>query len=77
MHTNFDITDKIVDIVSKTYGVESLDVYSRYRLRIGVPNTGLFDAAQVRKSINDAIMINENEASNDILDKMINFDPCL
>lgn len=75
MHTNFDITEKIVEIVKKTPGVESLDVYSRYRLRIGVPNSGLFDAPVVRKQINDSIMESENEASNVILDKMINFDP--
>lgn len=73
MHTNFDITEKIVDIISKISGVETLDVYSRYRLRIGIPMTGLFEASKVRKEINDKVKKHENEASNTILDKMINF----
>lgn len=35
-HTNFDITEKIATIIEKIDGVESLDVFTRYRFRISV-----------------------------------------
>lgn len=35
-HTNFDITEKIATIIEKIDGVESLDIFTRYRFRISV-----------------------------------------
>lgn len=35
-HTNFTISHKIVSIIEKTEGVETLDIYTRYRFRISV-----------------------------------------
>ena len=35
-HTNFDITSQVSDIIEKTEGVEVLNVYTRYRFRIGI-----------------------------------------
>lgn len=33
-HTNFDLTKKIVDIIEATEGVETLDIFTRYRFRV-------------------------------------------
>lgn len=33
-HTNFNLTKKIVDIIESTEGVETLDIFTRYRFRV-------------------------------------------
>jgi|TARA_B100001094_G_scaffold332448_1_gene404542 hypothetical protein len=35
-HTNFSISSKIQHIIEKTEGVETLDIFTRYRFRIGI-----------------------------------------
>ena len=35
-HTNFNITPEVAKIVEDTDGVETLDVFSRYRMRVGI-----------------------------------------
>lgn len=35
-HTNFDITKNVSTIIEKTEGVELLDIFTRYRFRIGI-----------------------------------------
>ena len=35
-HSNFDITNRIARTISQTPGVESIDVFSRYRFRIAI-----------------------------------------
>lgn len=35
-HTNFNISKKIINIIEQCDGVELLDVFTRYRFRIGV-----------------------------------------
>lgn len=52
-HTNFDITKKIVDIIEKSDGVEILDIFTRYRFRIGIGKC--FNDSETMKSINDEI----------------------
>lgn len=49
-HTNFDITKKIADTIEKTDGVETLDIYTRYRFRISVGKA--FDDSFVMRDIN-------------------------
>ena len=39
MHTNFDITPKIMKVIEKTRGVDSVDPVTRYRMRVGFPRT--------------------------------------
>lgn len=52
-HTNFDINSQIVNIIDKTDGVETLDIFTRYRFRIAIGK--VFDDARVMKEINDQI----------------------
>lgn len=35
-HTNFDISTPIVEVIEKCEGVELLDIFTRYRFRVGI-----------------------------------------
>lgn len=52
-HTNFSITAKIAKIIEDSDGVEILDIFTRYRFRIGIGK--LFEDKTVMKQINDNI----------------------
>lgn len=52
-HTNFDITETIMRILEKCNGVEILDIFSRYRFRIGIGKC--FNDADIMKDINDQL----------------------
>ena len=52
-HTNFSITKNIAKIIEDTDGVESLDIYTRYRFRISVGK--VFEDSTVMRKINDNI----------------------
>lgn len=52
-HTNFDITKKIFDIIEKTSGVETLDIFTRYRFRISVGKA--FTDSLVMKDIQESV----------------------
>lgn len=49
-YTNFSITKNIAYILEKTDGVETLDIFTRYRFRIGVGK--LFEDGDVMRNIN-------------------------
>ena len=53
-HTNFNISQKVAKAIEKTEGVETLDVFTRYRFRIGVGKA--FDSREVRKEINNNVL---------------------
>lgn len=52
-HTNFDLTENIVNIIECTPGVETLDVFTRYRFRIGVGKA--FSDSDVMREINKLV----------------------
>lgn len=52
-HANFDISKKIASIIEKTEGVEILDIFTRYRFRIGIGKC--FNDSETMKLINDNI----------------------
>lgn len=52
-HTNFNITSAVAELIKHTDGVEILDVFTRYRFRIGIGKC--FDDSQVKKIINDIL----------------------
>jgi hypothetical protein len=61
-HTNFDITKKIAETIEKTDGVESLDVYTRYRFRISVGKA--FEDSMVMRHINKNVYKELADAHN-------------
>lgn len=54
-HTNFHLTAKLIDMIETIPGVESLDVFSPYRMRIGIGR--LFDEKDVKMLIEYALGI--------------------
>lgn len=52
-HTNFSITKTIADILENVDGVETLDIFTRYRFRIGIGKA--FDDSDVMRTINNCI----------------------
>lgn len=51
-HTNFDITSEIQDLIKVVPGVETLDILTRYRMRIGFGK--VFNAYEVKQAIQKA-----------------------
>ena len=52
-HSNFNITKKIAHLIEETDGVETLDIFTRYRFRIGVGKA--FKDSDVMRNINDQV----------------------
>jgi hypothetical protein len=52
-YTNFNITSNICYLIETTEGVESLDIFTRYRFRIGVGK--LFEDGEVMRNINTRV----------------------
>ena len=48
-HTNFNIVDSVAFLIETTDGVETLDIFTRYRFRIGIGKA--FQDRQVMQSI--------------------------
>jgi hypothetical protein len=54
IHTRFNISPKICELICETPGVETFEVYTRYRARVGI---GLaFDNIDVIKETNTAVL---------------------
>lgn len=67
MHTNFDITNEIRDTVKKVPGVETLEVSTRYRARVGFPKSGFFAGNQVMHDIQEAVTELDHARQNEAL----------
>jgi hypothetical protein len=52
-HTNFDISKKIALMIEKTDGVETLDIFTRYRFRVSIGKA--FDDSETMRNINKTI----------------------
>lgn len=52
-HSNFNITKPICDIIETTDGVETLDIFTRYRFRVGIGKA--FKDSDVMRTINKNI----------------------
>lgn len=79
MHTNFDITEEVIQKISIVKGVESLEPLSRYRARVGFPigetikdgeRVRMFDSATIKKEI-EQVLTNPPEIFNPELDELI------
>lgn len=54
-HTNFDLSPSVVDTISEVPGVETLDVFTRYRFRMGIGKA--FSASDVKQAVDRAVKI--------------------
>jgi len=56
LHTNFDITEEIKQLMESIPGVESITVLTRYRVKVGLTKSGLFNNTQVKQMIQNKIV---------------------
>ena len=61
-YSNFDITNSVVKTIEDVQGVESLDIFSRYRFRIGIGK--LFDEVQTKLLIEEVLGCITNSLDN-------------
>lgn len=59
-HTNFNITPSVAQTIERTNGVETLDIFTRYRFRISVGKA--FDDSEVMRNINTMVYAELNNA---------------
>lgn len=52
-HTNFDITQRVQEIISEVRGVEILDIFTRYRFRVAIAKA--FKDRDVMNDISNAL----------------------
>lgn len=55
IHTNFDITDDVLTKLRTAEGVETLQIISRYRARIGFPRVETFDVSVCKSKISSML----------------------
>jgi len=70
-HCNFDLDNNILHIINKIDGVETLDIYTRYRMRVGIGK--LFVPRNVMNSI--AVAVNKylsNKKNNEHNNEKVN-----
>jgi len=60
-HTNFNISKPIAEVIENAEGVETLDIFTRYRFRISVGKA--FDDSTVMRNINTKVYTELNEAN--------------
>ena len=53
IHTNFDISENVANIIEKVEGVEALNIFTRYRLRIAIGKA--FDEVSVKKNLETSV----------------------
>jgi hypothetical protein len=71
MHTNFNVNNKIVDVLNSTQGVEAIIQLSRYKTIVGFPISGFFKPSEVMTSIKSNIMKTIN-SSNVAIESYLN-----
>jgi len=68
-HTNFNITSTIGEIIDRSIGVESLDIFSPYRFRVAIGQA--FNEDAVKNNIAQIIhgYLNQDAQTNNITEK--------
>ena len=78
LYVNFDITDDIVQLIERIPGVETLEVLTRYRLRIGFPKSNdngiLFLVEDTKKTIEKIVLGYFTFSQDELLETFTNQD---
>ena len=67
MHTNFNIKAGMIAIIDQVLGVETVEVYTKHRARIGFPRSGLFVPREVMHNIECSLIEAGYQEQNQIL----------
>lgn len=60
-HTNFDIDEEVINLIDNTEGVEVLEVYSSYRMRITIGKA--FNSKRIRRKIKEKLCGNNKRVN--------------
>ena len=63
-HTNFPITHAVKHVIEHTNGVETLDIFTQYRMRVGIGK--LFASLQVKSDISERLNKFLNQDSKNV-----------
>jgi hypothetical protein len=77
LHTNFDIENIHMKIICETPGVETADVITRYKVRIGFPRSNLFNVIEVKQDIEERLkhpILNNNLIMDALLESKFGTD---
>lgn len=74
LHTNFDIDDGVQAIIAATGGVESLQVVTRYRAKLGFTKSGLFNNSEVKHSIQTNLLSHLSRSTSQELSHSVTAD---
>jgi hypothetical protein len=55
LHTNFDITHEFVALLEQISGIETIEVFTRYRMRLGFPKTPFFNITDTKIKVEKLI----------------------
>ena len=72
-HTNFSITKGVHELIESIDGVETFDIFTRYRFRIGIGK--LFKSVDVRREIDKGLLDYQNAKDKNIDIKELNGSP--
>lgn len=67
LYTNFDITKNFVAQLESVSGVETIEVYTRYRMRIGFPKTPFFDVQDTKYKIENIVREMNQQTINNMV----------
>lgn len=70
-HTNFNITEDVINVLNTIPGIEILDVFSRYRFRISIAKHHDFTFREVRKNIDNALCGNDESKERGVVTKLV------
>ena len=62
LHTKFDINEEAANLIEKCPGVETLEILTRYRCKIGFNISGLFNNTEVKKNIEKLLVIPDGKS---------------
>jgi hypothetical protein len=67
LHTNFDITKDFIQKLEQIPGIETIETFTRYRLRVGFPKTPFFNTSDTKYKVSKLIDSLNEESLNTCL----------
>jgi hypothetical protein len=67
MHTNFDVTEAVADVLNEMPGVETLDIFTRYRVRLAFGKC--FEEREIKRAI-EKVLTEQPKPPEETTDKL-------
>jgi hypothetical protein len=66
LHTNFDISEDVLEMIEMVPGVETLEPQTRYRLRVGFPKSPMWESSDIKTNIQNVVSFLDKETDESI-----------